>query len=201
MNEKNSKVLNVLISCGIAIFAVGCVFYSLSMKKNSIDILFIVLVCFQLIIGTIICTLAAIKTQKASQMFIGSMLVFWGTLTMLIRHVLPFTIGQWWPVYGIVAGALLFGSGMFKYHKLKFGYGIPAVTLFFMGIWYSLFSFNVITVSFRSIAGTIGPLFMLLIAIFLVVYFLLQQKHKELIVTDEDTGIFSDEDPVLPKNE
>lgn len=201
MDEKSSKLLNILISCGIALFAIGCVFYSLSMKKNAIDILFVVLVCFQLIIGSIICTLAAIRTQKALHMFIGAILVFWGTLTLLIRHVLPFTISQWWPVYGIIAGVMLFGSGLFKYHKIKFGYCMPAVTLFLMGIWYALFSFNVIKVSFVSIAATVGPVFMLLIAVVLVVYFLLQQRHKELIVTDEDTGIFADEDPVLPKNE
>lgn len=201
MDEKSSKLLNILISCGIALFAIGCVFYSLSMKKNAIDILFVVLVCFQLIIGSIICTLAAIRTQKALHMFIGAILVFGGTLTLLIRHVLPFTISQWWPVYGIIAGVMLFGSGLFKYHKIKFGYCMPAVTLFLMGIWYALFSFNVIKVSFVSIAATVGPVFMLLIAVVLVVYFLLQQRHKELIVTDEDTGIFADEDPVLPKNE
>jgi len=201
MDEKSSKVLNILISCGIALFAVACVFYSLSMKKGSIDILFMCLVCLQLIIGTMICTLAAIKTNKASHMFIGSLLVFWGTLTILIRHVLPLTISQWWPVYGIIAGVMLFGSGLFKYHKIKYGYGIPAVTLILMSTWYSLFSFNVIKVSFVSLAGTLGPVFMLLIAAILVVYFLLSQKHKELIVSDDDTGIFSDEDPALQKNE
>lgn len=201
MDEKNSKLLNILISCGITLFAIGCVFYSLSMKRNAIDVLFVVMICFQLIIGTVICTLSAVKTKKAYHMFVGSILVFWGTLTILIRHVLPFTISQWWPVYGIVAGVILFASGLFKYHKLKFGYCIPAITLFLMGIWYALFSFNVIKVSFVSIAGTIGPLFMLLIAVLLVLFFLLQQKHKELIITDEDTGVFSDEDPVVPKND
>jgi len=84
---------------------------------------------------------------------------------------------------------------------MKFGYAIPAVTLFCMGIWYSLFSFDIIKVSFVSIAGTVGPIFMILVALLLVGFFLLQQKHKELIVTDDDTGVFSDEDPVLPKNE
>lgn len=201
MDKKSSKFLNALISLGIALFAFGCVFYSLSMKKSSIDALFVVLICCQLIIGTIISTLAAIRTQKASHMFIGTMLVIWGTLTILIRHVLPLTISQWWPVYGISAGILLFSSGIFKYHKLKFGYGIPAITLFFMGLWYSLFSFNVIKVSFVSLAGTLGLLFLLFIAVSLVVFFLLQQKHKELILDDEDTGVFSDEDPALPKNE
>lgn len=201
MDERNSKFLNILICCGIALFAVGCVFYSLSMKKGAIDIIFVFLICFQLIIGTMICTLAAIRTQKASHMFIGSLLVFWGTLSILIRHVLPFTVSQWWPVYGIIAGLLLFGSGLFKYHKMKFGYAIPAVTLFCMGIWYSLFSFDILKVSFVSIAGTVGPIFMILVALLLVGFFLLQQKHKELIVTDDDTGVFSDEDPVLPKNE
>ncbi len=201
MDEKSSKLLNILIACGIFLFAIGCLFYSLSMQRNTIDILFIVLTCFQLVIGTVIFTLAGVRTKKAYHMFVGCILVTWGILTILIRHVLPFTISQWWPVYGIIAGVTLFFSGWFKYHKIKFGYGIPAVTLLLMGIWYALFSFNVIKVSFVSVAGTLGPIFMLIIAVSLILFFLLQQKHKELIVDDEDTGVFSDEDPVLPKND
>ncbi len=201
MEEQNSKLLNVLISLGVALFAFGCFFYSISMEKFAIDILFFVMVCIQLIIGSSICTLSAVKTQKASHMFIGSILIFWGSFTILIRHVLPFGLTEGWPIYGIMAGVLLFVSGIFKYRKIKFGYGLLATVLFLMSVWFSLFSFDIIKVSFLSVAGTLGPAFLLLIALLLVVFFLLQQRNKKLVVKDEDIGIFVDEDPVLPKNE
>lgn len=201
MNEKSSKSLNILVSIGILLFTYVCVFYSFSARKNIIDILCIILLSFQIIIGSIICTLATIRTKKASHLFLGSIFVFWGALSILINYILPFTIRQCWPIFGICAGILLFCSGLFKYRKIKFGYGIPAITLCCCCIWFSLFSFKIIKISFLSIAGTLGPLFMLLIAIILIVYFLLQQKHKELIISDEDTGVFLDEDPVLPNNE
>ena len=34
----------------------------------------------------------------------------------------------------------------------------------------------------------------LLIAVFLIVFFFLQQKHKELVFSDEETGVFADEE-------
>ena len=71
---------------------------------------------------------------------------------------------------------------------------IPSVTLFGMGCWYSLFSFGLVKLSFKTVAITLGPLFMLLIAVFLIVFFFVQQKHKELVFSDEETGIFADEE-------
>ena len=90
---------------------------------------------------------------------------------------------------------MLFRSaGLWKYKVLKFGYLIPSVTLFGMGVWYSFFSFQIIKKSFSSIACTLGPLFMISIAVFLVVFFLMQQRHKELVFSDDETGVFSDEE-------
>ena len=51
-----------------------------------------------------------------------------------------------------------------------------------------------IKLSFKSVALTLGPLFMLLVAILLIVFFFVQQKHRELVFSDEETGIFSDEE-------
>jgi hypothetical protein len=99
-----------------------------------------------------------------------------------------------WPLLGVSAGLLWFVAGKWKYKVLKFGYLIPSITLFGMGCWYSLFSFGLIKLSFRAVAITLGPLFMLLIAVFLILFFLLQQKHKELVFSDEETGVFSDEE-------
>ena len=102
-----------------------------------------------------------------------------------------------WPLLGIVAGILWFIAGRWKYKVLKFGYLIPSVTMFGMGLWYLLFSFGLISLSFKSVALTLGPLFMLMVAVLLIVFFFVQQKHSELVFSDEETGIFSDEESLI----
>ena len=109
--------------------------------------------------------------------------------------VFPYTIKEFWPLFGVITGILWFIAGRMKYCKLKFGFVIPSVTLFGMGLWYSLFSFEIIKLSFKSVACSLGPIFMVSIAVFLVLLFLAQQRHKELVFSDEEeTGVFSDEE-------
>ncbi len=119
----------------------------------------------------------------------------WSGLSFLVDVVLPFTVKEAWPIYGVTAGLALFISGYIKYKSVKFGYGIPSVVLFGMGIWYSLFSMHIIKMSFGTVVATLGPFFMGSVALFLVLFFLLQQKHKELVLEDEEIGTFSDEEP------
>ena len=124
----------------------------------------------------------------------GLLYLCWSLIYLVTYTFFSFALHEMWPLLGISAGLLWFVAGMWKYRVLKFGYLIPSVTLFGMGCWYSLFSFGLIKLSFRTVASTLGPLFMLLIAVFLILFFLLQQKHKELVFPDEETGIFADEE-------
>ena len=97
-------------------------------------------------------------------------------------------------IISILAALALFISGLLKYGSLKFGYVIPSATLTIMGVWYTLFSTQIIKMSFKSVVANLGPLFLLSIALFLIFFFLMQQRHKELVFSDEEQGTFSDEE-------
>ena len=45
-----------------------------------------------------------------------------------------------------------------------------------------------------KVVSIFGPIFGAILIILLVLFCLLQRKHKELIVIDEETGTFSDEE-------
>ena len=45
-----------------------------------------------------------------------------------------------------------------------------------------------------EVVSFFGPIFGSILVVLLVIFFLLQRKHKELIVMDEETGTFSDEE-------
>ena len=101
-------------------------------------------------------------------------------------QILPYTFMQWWPMIGVTAGIFLWIAGIIKYKKLQPGYFIPAITLFLMGIWFMLFSFKIIKVSFQIVAIVGGPLFLMMSAIFIVAFFMLQKNNANLVAKDDE---------------
>ena len=191
---KYFKSVYVLIIFGF-LFAAFCIVVSaINPASKSIDIIHIFSIILQMAIGIAIIILSCKITRRFFHFFVGLLLSMWSALSFMIDVVLPFTIQEMWPAFGVTAGIALFISGYFKYKAVKFGYGIPSVVLFVMGIWYSLFSMKIIKMSFGTVVATLGPFFMGSIALFLILFFLLQQKHKELVFKDEETGTFSDEE-------
>lgn len=192
--EKNIKSIYVLLVFGI-LLALGCtaiaIIHPVSKSVNILNLIFIV--C-QAGIGVAVSLIAKKVTRKFFHLFMGLLYLSWSLIYLITYTFFSFHFKEMWPLLGVSAGVLWFVAGKWKYKLLKFGYLIPSVTLFGMGCWYSLFSFGLIKLSFKTVAITLGPLFMLLIAVFLIVFFLVQQKHKELVVRDEETGVFADEE-------
>ena len=87
---------------------------------------------------------------------------------------------------GVTAGIFLYIAGMVKYRKVQAGYFIPSLTLFLLGIWFMLFSFKIIKVSFQVVALVGGPLFIMMSGIFIIALFLLQKNHSNLIAKDDE---------------
>ena len=192
--EENIKSIYFLIIFGI-LLAIGCTtIVIISPASKPVNILNLIIIIAQAGIGLAIAMIAKRVTKKFFHFFMGLLYLSWSLIYLVTYTFFNFMFKEMWPLLGVSAGLLWFVAGYWKYRRLKFGYLIPSVTLFGMGLWYSLFSFGLIKLSFRTIASTLGPLFMLLIAVFLIIFFFLQQKHKELVVTDDETGVFADEE-------
>lgn len=192
--ERNIKSIYVLIICGI-LLAIGCTVISLvNPESKPINILNTIFIVIQAVIGLATIIIARKITKKFFHFFTGLLYLSWSLIYLVAYTFFSYELKEMWPLLGISAGILWFVAGKWKYQSLKFGYLIPSVTLFGMGCWYAFFSFGLIKLSFKTVALTLGPLFMLLIAVFLIAFFLLQQKHKELVFSDEETGIFADEE-------
>jgi|GEM_PF-1380682 hypothetical protein len=192
--EKKIKSIYFLIIAGV-LLVIACTLMALhkepSRYANILNLIFIIV---QAVIGLITVVIARKVTGKFFHFFAGMLYFFWSMIYLASYAFFSWSLNQMWPLLGIVAGVLWFIAGRWKYKVLKFGYLIPSVTLFGMGLWYSLFSFGLIRLSFKSVALTLGPLFMLMVAVLLIVFFFVQQKHSELVFSDEETGIFSDEE-------
>ena len=198
---QKSTLVNVIVSLGIILFLLVACFSFFTADKVILQFLVIAFLSLQLILGIMALVFALIKTHKATHLFIGSILSIWAVLFFMVRYVLPLSLKQIWPVFSFIAGLLLFLSGFYKYHKLKFGYTIPSFALFIMGIWYSFFSFGIIKTSFRVVVRKFGPFFILGLGIILFAIFTIQKRNKKFLVSDDETGSFSDEDDEIVKQD
>lgn len=126
-------------------------------------------------------------TKRIHHIFVGFELLFWGVaIFLLIRDYIPYTFPQYWPMIGVVSGIFLFIAGFIKFKKILFGYFIPSILLFLLGLWYMLFSFKIIEIPFYYVAIVGGPLFFIMSAIFIIGFFLLQKKYTNLIKPDDN---------------
>ena len=192
--SKLTKSLYFMIALGILILAACFVFAVINPISRKIDILNLVILIFQGLWGIVIIIIGKKITHKFFHMFIGLAFFLCSLVLIMMVLVLPFTIKELWPVYGVIAGISLFISGFLKYKSVKFGYLIPAVTLVGMGIWYLMFSLQLMPLSFSMVVYTLGPAFLIMIAVLLVAYFFVQQKHSDLVFKDDEIGVFSDEE-------
>jgi len=153
------------------------------------------------LLGIISLVFTFVFSHKAYHLFLGLFLITGSTFIFLChKKIIPWTVYQWWPLLGVLVGLLLYISGRYKYKKTKIGFMIPSLTLFLFGLWLSLFSFKIVKISFTLVALIGAPLFMILACIFLVAIFLIQQKYETLVVKDDASDSFDDDELTAEKS-
>jgi len=194
MKEKVAKILNILISIGFALL-VFCAFVVMpSLKELQAPVFYVLLLIFQILLGILCQIFAVYKSKRAYQIFLGAVLSTWGIITLSTFVFSELTFNIVWPLYSLDASILLFLCGIYRYKKLKAGYGLTALILFIMSLWNLLFSLKIIKLSFKIVSSVVVPLSLVLITIIFVFIFFLQKKHKELVITDENPGDFEDDE-------
>ena len=194
MKKIHSLIADLILSLGAAIllFLVVSAFLIKQFESNLLLNSFAVITA---IFGLCVSILGICYTKKIHQIFLGLELLFWGTgIWLYLLSFIPYTFFEWWPMLGVTGGLFLFIAGIIRYRKLLFRYFIPAITMFLLLIWFFIFSFKIIKVSFRIVAVVGGPLFFIMSGIFIIGFFLLQKKHSNLVVNDDENNEFDAED-------
>ena len=200
MDKKQCSVfMRVLLFLGIIFFIINSVLFYLGSSDKVIRACLFSGLIIQLLIGTLIICLKTPFSKKGYQYFIALTLITWGILNFLFTFLVKVDVNVWWPLYLVVSSIILLFTGRLIYKKFKFGYVIPGFTLFIMGIWFSLFSFDIVKIPFRVIVLVLGPAFILIVGLCFVLFFLAQQRHKNLVLHDENLGDFDDEELTFPK--
>lgn len=186
MKKISSFIADLILSLGIAVllFLVVSAFLIKQFENNLLLNTFSIIT---VIFGLCVSIIGIWHTKKIHQIFIGLELLFWGLgFCLYLYSVISYSFFEWWPIIGVTAGLFLFIAGIIRYKKLLFRYVIPAATLFLLGIWFMLFSLKIIKVSFHVVAIVGGPLFFIMSGIFIIGFFLLQKRHSNLVVNDDE---------------
>ena len=199
MKKMKLMLLNAAAYLGALLFIFAFIFSVFSTGPRS-WLLTDFLNIFAIILGIILVVFTFVYSHRAYHLFIGMFLIIGSNFIILLKNdVLSGTIYQWWPFLGIMVGLILFISGMYKYKKLKIGYVIPSITIFLLGCWLMLFSQKIIKVPFSTVALIGAPLFVVFGTVFIVTLFLMQQKYKNLVVQDDDSDSFDDDEIITAK--
>ncbi|MBO4534032.1 MAG: hypothetical protein J5726_10125 [Treponema sp.] len=194
MKKPRFFVTDFMSYLGAALFIIVTAVYFLFYEKVN-NFYFHTLPLIVSLFGIVVIVLSMKNSKKIHQIFIGFQMFFWGLLFFFIGiQLFPYTFYQYWPLIGAASGIFLCVAGLVKYKRVLFGYFIAALTLFLLGCWFALFSFRIIKIPFQTVAIVGGPLFLIMAGIFIIGFFLLQKKHANLMVKeDENEGIEADD--------
>lgn len=192
MKTIKNSTLNLILACGIILLLAGfltIVAYFNGM--NSVTLKFWPLAF--LILGFLCLYISFAFVRKPYLIFFGILFSLSACFsTLFVQEVIPFGIRQWWPVYGCLGGISLILSSMVTHRRLKARFLIPSVTLIILGLFFLLFSLDIIKVPLSKFFAVTGPVLMIIAGITIIILFLIQTNHKDLIVRDEENEVFED---------
>lgn len=195
MRKISTFFINFIITLGIIFLAAVFIFSVVADQKTSILVMK-VLPVLAVLIG-IACVIVSFKlTKKAYHSFIGMFLIFWSVIGFLaVNEICTFSVSRYWPLIALTSGLFLALSGSLHYKTIKLGYILPSLFLFFIGGWLLLFTCKIIQIPFKEVILVVGPILVLLAAVFIFVLFFLQKKYKNLVLKDNDNeGSFEDDE-------
>jgi hypothetical protein len=179
--------------CLVTVFIVFAICFADTLKPFVLYVFPVACIVF----GITLILLTLFITKKAYHMFFALLVLCFGLAGIIdLVSMETFKMKEWWPFFGIVAGLSLFVTGLYKYKHFNYGYSVPAIFLFVLGLLFMLFSFKIVKVSFRKMVVISGPVVVLLSVLSAVTIYYFQKKHKELSIQNEEPEIFADEDLV-----
>lgn len=111
-------------------------------------------------VGCVILYLSATRTLASAWFFMGSAFVLSSAL-LIVRGFLEWPLSWYWPLFMVVLGLSSLVTGWNRYRRGRAVYLVPAFSFVVLGIFFSLFSFDVIQFSFRRFFTEWWPVFLI----------------------------------------
>lgn len=133
--------------------------------------------------------------KKAIWVFLGIAFFLFGVqLLLLDAKILPFTFIETWPLTIIICGLAMIPSGLYNLKRIRTIYLFPAILMILMGTFFLLFSMHIFKTSFRQFIYMWWPIILIFGGIWLIILFVVQQKHHEILPYMNDDSLIEGED-------
>lgn len=186
MKKLTASTLNMILALGVICVLAGVVFFARAATKLNARVESWTLAVT--VAGAVVFYLSLVKFNYAVLFFAGIYSVLAGFFFMIASSgLLSPGILDLWPVSIIIAGVCVLLTGIARDRRVRARYFFPSILLSGMGIYFLLFSLDVISMGFRKWISIFWPLFPLVLGIVLVVLFLIQQNPAARFPYDKDT--------------
>lgn len=193
-NKKASALrTNLVLAAGLA-FVMAGVFLLAGLSSGQGEPLPVARSLLTTLAGALILYLALVRFHGRWILCCGLFLFATGIFILLVDvRLFPRGIDGLWPVIIIIAGGSVFAAGCYNAKKIRLSFLVPAAAIIFLGVLFLLFSMDVITVSFKSVAARWWPSVFIVTGTGLVALFFLWNRSSPLSgIAEEDEDDFSD---------
>ena len=186
MKKLPGFVLNILLAFGILFVFGGFLLFIFALEQEH-DHFFRFWPFFIMISGMLITYFSVALFHKSHLLFTGIMLGLSGGFSVFVtRDITVLGFSELWPVFLILTAVSLFLSCIYKFKKIRLSYFVTSIAMVILGIFFLLFSLNIIKMSFASFMVITGPFLLFFGGIGVVVLYFVQNAHKELVLPDEE---------------
>ncbi len=201
MKRPSVKVLNTMLAFGMLLLFVGVLFlvgFAGAGQKLILSTISILL-CLA---GLSFLYIYVAFSRTAFKLFAGLSLLLNGFFILCENKCLfPLGFGSLWPVMILLISVALFAASRTKSKKFNINYDFTAISLFVLGIFFLLFSLDIIKHSLSQVMMLLLPIIFILSGIFLLVLFVQRKALLDMIPQEISDKFISDDDDVEEETE
>lgn len=101
-------------------------------------------------LGGLSLCLAFARSRGSAVAFGGGLYFIFMGVIILLASLAGWRVRNFWPFFMLAAGLSLLMSGIRTYRKAKASYIIPSLGFTFLGLFFSLFSFSIVSIGFGA---------------------------------------------------
>lgn len=185
MKKLTAATLNIVLALGVVCLLAGVLFFTRVAGQFNAHVEFWTVALT--VVGAVVFYISLVKFNYALLFFCGLYSVLAGFFFMIVTSglVSPGAEGLW-PFSIVLAGVSTLLTGIAKDRRIRVQYLFPSLLLILMGLYFLLFSLDLISMSFRRWISIFWPLFPVALGIGLIILFLIQQNPASHFPFDTD---------------
>lgn len=179
-------ILNLILALGI-LFVFGGFFLLVYAVIGDYQKYFRFWPFFVVFVGMVLIYSSVVLFHWLYEFFTGLSLSLSGCFSLLITtEIIPSSFDRLWPVFTIITGVSLALSCVYKFRRLRPSYFVPALVIVALGIFFLMFSLEIISMSISSFFVIVGPFLLFAAGAASIIFFIFQSNHKEFVIPEED---------------